>query len=154
MPLARNRRAALAHLSAPRLVLCIVLGVWLGVVLALLTGWAVWRYGYGAPLLTGNQPAPASVAAPVTALPPPRQAPPVAPSPASAPTFVASPQAEAQAMFDQYQQRLREQALNDGEAAARANPANQGNAPCQFWLEQARTAPSAHAREQVVALCQ
>jgi hypothetical protein len=133
------------------LVLSIAMGLWLGLGLTFASGWLIWRYGYGAPTLfavtvpvtvNGASAGVASVRPETTPAPPARHAEPAQPQPT-----------DAAPMFDQYQQNLRQQAERDAEAAARANPANQSNAACQFWLQQAQTAPSDHSREQVAKLC-
>lgn len=130
------------------LVLSIALGLWLGLALTFASGWLIWHYGYGAPPLF-------AVTVPVTVAGPTVQATPRGPepTPARSPAPAQPTGTDTAPMFDQYQQNLRQQAERDAEAAARANPANQSNAACQFWLQQAQTAPSDHSREQVVKLC-
>lgn len=149
MPDIPLRHAALPS-SRPSLgvVLSIALGLWLGLTLTFASGWLIWRYGYGAPPLF-------AVTVPVTVSAPrveatPRSAEP-APARSAIPTQPIS--TDTAPMFDQYQQNLRQQAEREAQAQARANPANQSNAACQFWLQQAQTAPSDHSREQVAKLC-
>lgn len=149
MPDTPLRHAALPS-SWPNLgvVLSIALGLWLGLALTFASGWLIWRYGYGAPPLF-------AVTVPVTVAGPRVEATPRSPEPAPArnPDPVQPIGTDTAPMFDRYQQNLHQQAERDAEAQARANPANQNNAACQFWLQQAQTAPSDHSREQVAKLC-
>jgi len=144
MPVRPARSTLRVRSSSLQLVLSIALGLWLGFVLMLLTGWAAWRLGANVlfqPVAVVPAPAPAPLAA--RPAPPPAAAVPAAP--------VAAPNADE--MFERYQQELHKQSLRQAEEAARANPANQNNPSCQFWLEQAQAAPSDESREQVARLC-
>ncbi|MBA1244883.1 hypothetical protein [Pseudomonas japonica] len=157
MPVHPPRRTLAVRIPSLSLVLSIALGMWLGFLLILVTGWAAWHYGYAPPL------APSPTASTGAAIAPPRpidrqpgQVPKPVPAqpgmqPPSDPTPEPGPGADE--MFQHYQQNLHSQALRDAEAAARANPANQANPKCQFWLEQAQTAATDDSREQVARFC-
>lgn len=147
MPVRPARSTLRVRSSSLQLVLSIALGLWLGFVLMLLTGWVAWRLG--ADVLfqpVAVMPALAHVApAPAPARPAPSPAAVVPAAPVAAP--------DADEMFERYQQELQKQSLRQAEEAARANPANQNNPSCQFWLEQAQAAPSDESREHVARLC-
>lgn len=119
MPVRPARSTLRVRSSSLQLVLSIALGLWLGFVLMLLTGWAAWRLGANVlfqPVAVVPAPAPATPApapAPLAARPAP---PPAAVVPA---TPVAAPNADE--MFERYQQELHKQSLRQAEEAARAN---------------------------------
>ena len=149
MPARPPRRTLAVRIPDLSLVLPIALGMWLGFVLILLTGWAAWHYGYAPPLPQAPSMAPNPGIAPGEG--PPRPSPrPLSPPEARQPV---EPGPGADEMFQHYQQNLHKQSLRDAEAAARANPANQANAKCQFWLEQAQSAATDESREQVARFC-
>ncbi|WP_263262833.1 hypothetical protein [Pseudomonas sp. RIT-PI-S] len=147
MPARPVRRTLPVRMSSLQLVLSIALGVWLGFVLMLITGWLAWRYGYSATTPLAPTPGAPVASAPAVPMPTPRNP---APAPTLPPAAVAP---DADRMFDEYQYNLHMQELRQAEEAARANPSNQANPTCQFWLQQAQTAPSDHSREQVARSC-
>lgn len=134
-----------ARTSSLRLALSIALGVWLGVLMAGLTGWLIVRWaGVGSWAMVSTA---SPIATPV--MPPARPSTP-APAPGAS-VMPARPTSDD--MFDQYQRNLQALDLRQLEEAARTNPANQNNPKCQFWLEQARTAPTANSRENIARFC-
>lgn len=153
MPVRPSRRTLAVRIPSLTLVLSIALGMWLGFLFILVTGWAAWHYGYMPPMPQS----PATATAPGNAPPrpidhrPPQAPAPVPAQPGTQPPTEPGPGADE--MFQHYQQNLHSQALRDAEAAARANPANQTNPKCQFWLEQAQTAATDDSREQVARFC-
>lgn len=151
MPVHPPRRTLAVRIPSVTLVLSIALGMWLGFLLILVTAWVAWHYGYALPLAptpTASKGAAAAPPRPIDRQPPQ----PPAPSQPHAP-LPSEPGPGADEMFQHYQQNLHSQALRDAEAAARANPANQANPKCQFWLEQAQTAATDDSREQVARFC-
>lgn len=156
LPPRPHRRAVPLRFNGPKLVLCIALGVWLGMTAAFFTSW----YAYKA--LSDKAPAvPDTVGHIIRPEPPvssaPMPTPAIRPAPVPDPPVPVAPAPttnDSSAMFDQYQQNLRSQQLQQAEQAARANPRNLSNAKCQFWLQQAQTAPSQKSLENVAQLCE
>ena len=129
MSSSRRLRTIIVRLSPIRLVVCIALGLWLGFVAILLTSWGLYKYAFDAPLALSNAAPPAPAAT--------RPQPPAGQSP----------------MLEQYQENLHEQALRQAEDSARSNAANLANPKCQFWLQQAQTAPTEKSRANVARFC-
>lgn len=146
MPAPLLRSPGRARPSGLRLALSIALGVWLGMSMAGLTGWLIVRWAGIGPWAMVSMASP--TATPTT---PAARAPMPAPATAGSVTPARPPSPEE--MFDQYQRNLQALDLHQLEEAARANPANQNNPKCQFWLEQARTAPTANSRENIARFC-
>lgn len=146
MPAPPSHPPSRAPASGLRLTLSIALGVWLGLLMAGLTGWLILRWADVGPLaVVATAAPPANLAAPAGQRP---AASPPAPSSAM-PAAAPSPDG----MFDQYQRNLEALNLRQLEEAARANPANLNNPKCQFWLEQARTAPAPNNQENIARFC-
>ncbi|WP_256737467.1 hypothetical protein [Pseudomonas sp. dw_358] len=146
------RRLVVLSFNGPKLVLCIAFGVWLGITAASLTAWYAYKALYSAPPSTPVAAGPViRPEPPVTYTPQPDASAPLPAPNAPAPTPGDSDNA---VMFDQYQKNLRNQQLNQAEQEARTNPLNKNNAKCQFWLQQAQTAPTEKSRENVAQLCQ
>lgn len=145
MPVPLSRPPVRVRTSGLRLALSIALGVWLGLLTAGLTGWLIVRWAGIDPLTVGG------VASPPATLTPPAVGQPAGAPPTPSSAITATPGPEQ--MFDQYQRSLQALDLRQLEEAARANPANQNNPKCQFWLEQARTAPTLHSQENIVRFC-
>jgi hypothetical protein len=149
-----SRPLVRARTSALRLALSIAFGVWSGLLMAGLTGWLIARWAGVAPLTIAVTASP-----PATLAPPPARQPVNAPAAAGGTMPVAPPSRDGipdgipDGMFDQYQRNLQALDLRQLEEAARANPANQNNPKCQFWLEQARTAPTPNSRENIARFC-
>ncbi|WPO98816.1 hypothetical protein SFA35_19655 [Pseudomonas sp. HR96] len=155
-PLAPSRRRPLdLQFNGAKLVLCIALGVWLGVSAVAGTAWYAYKTLYGTP------PSVPVASGKVIRPEPPINYQPQGDTPDSAaatpePDLPAAPPAgnDSGAMFDQYQRNLHNQQLAQAEQEARSNPRNQSNAKCQFWLQQAQTAPSQKARENIAQFCE
>lgn len=125
-----------------RLVLIIALGVWLGFMALALSGWVIYTTLYS------SSPAPVEITNVISHpvlrdLPPPPL-----PAPPSDPAL-----ATQDNMFEQYQQNLSRQELSGAVEQARNNPENFSNPKCQFWLQQAQTAPSDKSRGNVLMFC-
>lgn len=124
-------------LSQPlKLILCIALGVWLGVIAVAATG--VFAY---TSLFAGKVNAVTAavsqfgVRAPQAAKPDPEQ---------NSPS----------AMFEKYKQNLLDtQAQQDQELAQAAKEKRLGGPKCQFWMQQDQTAPSEKTRANVSLFC-
>lgn len=157
-PLVHSRRRPLdLQFNGGKLILCIALGVWLGLSAVAVTAWYAYKSLYGTPpsvpVATGT------VIRPEPSITPQPQGytPDTAPTPNAAATPDTSSPAAASdsgAMFDQYQRNLHNQQLTQAEQEARSNPRNQSNAKCQFWLQQAQNAGSDKARENVAQFCE
>ncbi|WP_260955156.1 hypothetical protein [Pseudomonas citri] len=120
------------RLSAVQLTLSIALGLWLGFLAIVLTGWLLSKY-----LLDGPM-APMAAAMHQLAQPP-------APPPAAEPPTP---------MFEQYQQNLQKNEQRQALDQARSNPRNLSNPKCQFWLQQNQNAPSEKSRANVLQFCE
>ncbi|CRM20663.1 hypothetical protein H097_24603 [Pseudomonas sp. FH4] len=113
-------------LSMFKLSIAVALGLWLGFVAIVLTGWLASRYLFEQPVAQVVQ----QLGKPPAVTPePPNQ------------------------MFEQYQQNLHKQEQQQAMEQARANPRNLSNPKCQFWLQQDQNAPSDKSRANVLQLC-
>ena len=143
MPVLSKSRELPVRARRPlRLVLIIALGIWLGFMALGLSAWLIYKTLYTpieAPAQLSNLTTPQSIRQPQT------------------PAFPATPSDPALAtqniMFEQYQQRLSRQETSDAVEDARRNPDNFANPKCQFWLQQAQTAPSDKSRGNVLMFC-
>lgn len=124
------------RLSALQLTLSIALGLWLGFLAIVLTGWLLSTFIFDEPL------APVSAAVRQLAQPPAAHP---APEPEPEP---------ATPMFEQYQQNLQRNEQRQALDQARGNPRNLSNPKCQFWLEQHQNAPSDKSRANVLQFCE
>ncbi|MBT2341489.1 MULTISPECIES: hypothetical protein [Pseudomonas] len=124
------------RLSALKLTVSIALGLWLGFLAIVLTGWLLSKYLLGEPL------APVAAAVHQLAQPP---AVPAAVQPAPEPPTP---------MFEQYQQNLQRNEQRQALDQARNNPRNLSNPKCQFWLQQDQTAPNEKSRANVLQFCE
>lgn len=128
------------HLPAPRLsalqlTVSIALGLWLGFLAIILTGWLLSKF------LLNEQLAP--VAAAVHQLAQPL---------AAQPQLQPAPEPQNR-MFEQYQQNLQRNEQQQALDQARNNPRNLSNPKCQFWLQQEQNAPSEKSRANVLQFC-
>ncbi|TWC18958.1 MULTISPECIES: cytochrome b/b6 domain-containing protein [unclassified Pseudomonas] len=119
------------RLTALQLTISIALGLWLGFLAIVLTGWLLSKF------FLGEQLAPVAAAVHQLVRPPAVQPPPEPQNP----------------MFEQYQQNLQRNEQRQALDQARSNPRNQSNPKCQFWLEQDRNAPSEKTRANVLQFC-
>lgn len=123
-----NRREVYVSL---KLILCIALGIWLGVVAVVLTGLLLYK---SLPVEQTRL-----VEAAVVRLAEPPDAP---------------VQTQPSAMFDKYQQSLRESEARQAREYADAQRKSTFNrAKCDFWLQQDRTAPSDKSRNGITEFC-
>jgi hypothetical protein len=113
-----------------QLILCIALGLWLGAVAIALSLWLAAR------LLPETFQPVSQMVTPSTARP----------SPGTAPD-------QQSQMFEQYQQILRNQELQQAQEQAEGSVRNLSNPKCQFWLQQNRTAPTEKSRALVLEFC-
>ncbi|WP_445571542.1 cytochrome b/b6 domain-containing protein [Pseudomonas sp. E102] len=120
------------RLTALRLTVSIALGLWLGFVAIVLTGWLLSRF------LFDEQLAPVAAAVHQLAQPPAVQPAPEPPTP----------------MFEQYQQNLQKNEQRQALELVRNNPRNLSNPKCQFWLQQDQNAPSEKSRANVLQFCE
>ncbi|WP_434705468.1 cytochrome b/b6 domain-containing protein [Pseudomonas sp. Z1-12] len=120
------------RLSALKLTVSIALGLWLGFLAIVLTGWLLSRF------LFDEQLAPVAAAVHQLAQPPVVQPAPEPPAP----------------MFEQYQQNLQRNEQRQALDQARSNPRNLSNPKCQFWLQQDQNAPSEKSRANVLQFCE
>ncbi|MGE8392657.1 hypothetical protein HFV04_026835 [Pseudomonas sp. BIGb0427] len=127
MPRPRELKITLKPLQ---LILCVALGLWLGAVAIALSLWLAGR------LLPATVPPIGQVLAP--------------PAIAPAPPPAADPQ---QQMFEQYQQILRNQQVQQAEEQAQGSMRNLSNPKCQFWLQQNRNLPTEKSRAHVLEFC-
>ncbi|WP_434601403.1 hypothetical protein J3P84_08890 [Pseudomonas sp. Z1-29] len=123
------------RLTTLQLTLGIALGLWLGFLAIVLTGWLLSRF------LFDEQLAPVAAAVHQLAQPP-------AAPPAPEPTPTSTP------MFEQYQQNLQKNEQRQALDQARSNPRNLSNPKCQFWLQQDQNAPSEKSRANVLQFCE
>ncbi|KQQ56920.1 hypothetical protein ASF84_07045 [Pseudomonas sp. Leaf127] len=123
-----NRREVYVSL---KLILCIALGIWLGVVAVVLTGLLLYK------ALPAEQTRPLEAAAQRLTEPP-----------------AAPVETQPGALFDKYQQSLRESEARQAREYADSQRKNTFNrAKCDFWLQQDRTAPSDKSRAGVTEFC-
>lgn len=143
MPTLSKRRDMPARARRPlRLVLIIAVGIWLGFMALGISGWLIYQTLY-APTVS-----PTEI---TTFATPPSIRQPQAPA---LPTMPSDPALNTQnRMFQQYQENLSRQELSDSVEQARRNPENFANPKCQFWLQQAQTAPSDKSRANVLMFC-
>ncbi|AKJ99501.1 MULTISPECIES: hypothetical protein [Pseudomonas] len=120
------------RLSALKLTVSIALGLWLGFLAIVLTGWLMSR------LFLGETLAPVAAAVHQLAQPPAAQPAPPPPTP----------------MFEQYQQNLQRNEQRQALDQVRNNPRNLSNPKCQFWLQQDQNAPSEKSRANVLQFCE
>jgi hypothetical protein len=120
------------RLTALQLTLSIALGLWLGFLAIVLTGWLLSKF------LFDEQLAPVAAAVHQMAQPP---APALAPEPPTP-------------MFEQYQQNLQRNEQRQALDHARSNPRNLSNPKCQFWLQQDQNAASEKSRANVLQFCE
>ncbi|WP_434604785.1 hypothetical protein [Pseudomonas sp. R1-7] len=120
------------RLTALRLTVSIALGLWLGFIAIVLTGWLLSRF------LFEEQLAPVAEAVHQLAQPPAVQPAPEPPTP----------------MFEQYQQNLQKNEQRHALDQMRSNPRNLSNPKCQFWLQQDQNAPSEKSRANVLQFCE
>ncbi|MEN2396860.1 hypothetical protein [Pseudomonas halotolerans] len=119
------------RLSALQLTVSIALGLWLGFLAIVLTGWLLSRF------LFNEQLAPVAAAVQQLGQPPAEQPAPEPPTP----------------MFEQYQQNLQRNEQRQALDQARSDPRNLSNPKCQFWLQQDQNAPSEKSRANVLQFC-
>ncbi|GAB7533004.1 hypothetical protein PS3A_54200 [Pseudomonas sp. 3A(2025)] len=128
MPSYSSRREVYVSL---KLILCIALGIWLGAVAVALTGLLLYKS------LPAEQ-TQALQAAAVRLI-----APPAAPA-----------ATQPDALFDKYQQNLRENEARQAREYADSQRRNNFNrAKCDFWMQQDRTAPSDKSRNGINEFC-
>lgn len=143
MPVPSKSRELPVRARRPlRLVLIIALGIWLGFMALGLSAWLIYKTLHTpieAPAEISNLTTPQSIRQP------------------QAPALPAIPSDPALAtqnhMFEQYQENLSRQETSDAVEQARRNPDNLANPKCQFWLQQAQTAPSDKSRGNVLMFC-
>lgn len=119
----------------------VALGLWLGFIAISLTLWGVWQF-----VPEVREPVAAVISQPLT--PPAPAQPPAARRPGAE-----EQSTEQNRMFEQYQQSLQSQQIEDAVDSAEQNPRNLSNAKCQFWLQQNRTAPTEKSRANVLEFC-
>ncbi|MCQ6257979.1 hypothetical protein [Pseudomonas sp. Q11] len=119
------------RLTALQLTVSIALGLWLGFLAIVLTGWLLSRF------LLNEQLAPVAAAVQQLRQPPAVQPAPEPPTP----------------MFEQYQQNLQRNEQRQALDQARSDPRNLSNPKCQFWLQQDQNAPSEKSRANVLQFC-
>ncbi|AVU76125.1 hypothetical protein GKKCFE_07055 [Pseudomonas sp. E141] len=119
------------RLTALQLTVSIALGLWLGFLAIVLTGWLLSRF------LFNEQLAPVAAAVQQLGQPPAVQPAPEPPTP----------------MFEQYQQNLQRNEQRQALDQARSDPRNLSNPKCQFWLQQDQNAPSEKSRANVLQFC-
>ncbi|MBC3362689.1 hypothetical protein [Pseudomonas sp. SWRI154] len=119
-------------LTALQLTVSIALGLWLGFLAIVLTGWLLSKF------LFDEQLAPVTAAVQQLAQPPAVQPAPEPPTP----------------MFEQYQQNLQRNEQRQALDQVRSNPRNLSNPKCQFWLQQDQNAPSEKSRTNVLQFCE
>ncbi|MBP0952320.1 hypothetical protein JTA33_17940 [Pseudomonas sp. 20GA0080] len=116
--------------ASVKLIICIALGIWLGAMAVVLTGWLVYKS-----LPPAQTVALEKAAAQLTAPP--------------------APQAEPEtAMFRKYEQSLREsEARQAREQVQEQQQRNFSRSKCDFWMQQDRTAPSEKSRASINEYC-
>ncbi|MBM3106627.1 MAG: hypothetical protein RR736_06545 [Pseudomonas sp.] len=117
-------------LKPVQLIVCIALGLWLGAVAITLSIYLAWR------LIPDTVQPLSQLAVP----------------PASRLDPDTAPQQQNQ-MFEQYQQILRNQQVQQAQDQAEGSLRNLSNPKCQFWLQQNRTAPTEKSRALVLEFC-
>ena len=123
------------------LALGVALGLWLGFIAIGLTLWGVWQF-----VPEVREPVTAVISQPLT--------PPAPPQPPAARRPGAQEQSpEQNHMFEQYQQSLQTQQIEDAVESAERNPRNLSNPKCQFWLQQDQNAPNEKTRANVLQFC-
>jgi hypothetical protein len=143
MPTLSKRREMPGRVKRPlRLVLIIAFGIWLGFMAVGMSAWVIYQTLY-----TPSQP-PAEI---TTLTTPPGIRQPQAPALPAMPSDPAL--ATQNHMFEQYQENLSRQEMSGAVEDARRNPDNFANPKCQFWLQQAQTAPSDKSRANVLMFC-
>ncbi|MEE1922924.1 hypothetical protein V0R50_21300 [Pseudomonas sp. 148P] len=141
---ARRRELKVSPKMLP-LIVGVALGLWLGFVAIGLTLWGAWQF-----LPQVREPVTAVLSQPLA--PPPLPATPRQPPSARMPG-AAEQSPEQNHMFEQYQQALQTQQIQDAEARAEENLRNLSSPRCQFWLQQNRTAPTEKSRANVLEFC-
>ncbi|MCV4342369.1 hypothetical protein [Pseudomonas capsici] len=127
MPSYPNRRELYVSL---KLILCIALGIWLGAMAVVLTGFLFYK-----------------------SLPPAQTQ--VLEKAAAQLRAPAAPQVESEStMFQKYEQNLREnEARQAREQAQELQQKNFSRSKCDFWMQQDRTAPSEKSRAGINQYC-
>ena len=129
MPLS-SRRELNVSVHPLKLIVCIALGIWLGIAAVVLTGVLVLRAMPEAQTQ--------AVSNAVTRL--------------SAPA--ATPAESEKTMFEKYEQNLRESEARQAMEQTQEQQQKSFSAPkCNFWLQQDRTAPSDKSRANVIQFC-
>jgi len=123
------------------LALAIAVGIWLGFIAIGLTLWGVWQF-----VPEVREPVSAVITRPLAPAVQPRQ-------PEARRPGAQEQSPEQNRMFEQYQQSLQTQQLQDSVERAEANPHNLSNPKCQFWLQQNRTTPTEKSRANVLEFC-
>jgi hypothetical protein len=143
MPVLSKSRELPVRTRRPlRLVLIIALGIWLGFMALGLSAWLIYTTLYTPPQV------PAEISS-LTTAPSIRQ-----PQAPALPVMPSDPAlANQNHMFEQYQENLSRQETSGAVEEARRNPDNFANPKCQFWLQQAQTAPSDKSRGNVLMFC-
>lgn len=128
MPSYSSRREVYVSL---KLILCIALGIWLGVVAVVLTALLLYK------ALPAEQTQALEAAASRLTAPP-----------------AAPVETQPSALFDKYQQSLRESEARQAREYADSQRRNNFNrAKCDFWMQQDRTAPSDKSRAGINEYC-
>lgn len=141
MPYRARRRVLKISPKLLPLALAIALGIWLGFVAIGLTLWGAWQF---VPEI--REPVSAVISQPVAPPAPPRL-------PEARRPGAEEQSPEQNRMFEQYQQSLQTQQVEDAIDRAAENPRNLSNPKCQYWLQQNRTAPTEKSRANVLELC-
>ena len=127
-----SRRALNVSVHPLKLVACIAIGIWLGVIAVALTGLLIYKA-----LPESDTRAISNAAAQLSA----------------PPAAKATPEAE-KSMFEKYEQSLRESEARQAWEQAQEQQQKNFNAPkCNFWMQQDRTAPSKKSRANVSQFC-
>ncbi len=129
MPNRPRRHMLSVTLSPWHLTGCIALGMWLGFVAIVLTCWLAYKILFNVPLPLGGGAESSQQSAPIT-----------------------QPELD-DPVFEQYEENLRKQQLQQAETQARNNERNQSKPKCQFWLQQNQTAPTEKSRANVLKFC-
>lgn len=126
----QSRRELNIAVPPLKLIGCIAVGIWLGLIAVLLTCTLLYKA-----LPVAQSQALSNAVSPLRA-PPAAQAQP------------------AEVMFEKYQQNLRESEARQAREQAQAEQQKSFNGPkCNFWLQQDRTAPSEKSRANVSQFC-
>ena len=127
-----SRPALNASVHPLKLIACIAVGIWLGFIAVLLTGWLLYKAMPESQTQVIHNAA-AQLSAPAAAK--------------------ATPEAE-KTMFEKYEQSLRESEARQAWEQAQEQQQKNFNAPkCNFWMQQDRTAPSEKSRANVSQFC-